>query len=441
MDLTSEDRQRYQNVFDAPSDAYIQYLRPEEFARFIFYLFERDGLYRPVYVDGPGDGGVDIELRSISGAEPTVQGVAQCKRFTTHNVSGGDMTKFIEAARKVISARRYFFTSYGFAKPAIRQAREGEVMLFDPPAIRFWIQDIRRREALGRDPSRIFELPHPDAIPIPVISVSNNKGGVGKTTITGSLAAAFVSMGEGVLVIDADPQRDLSKWLTNRRTFDKEASLYAVLAQNHPIHPLICKTLEPGIWLLPACSELEDLPVGFDRFSLERRLAQAIAALPLADPPIRYIVIDTPPALSLPTRAALVAASHLLIPLELDLFSKEGIEELLSFVQRVETHHNKRPLRILGGVATMVDMRFGIGLGILSRLPKIVSGNPRLNLDQPVEAQFWVGRLRQRVDYKKALEQHKTVVTLSHGSDAARDILGLAKEVVRRVSDNTRNQQ
>jgi chromosome partitioning protein len=133
-------------------------------------------------------------------------------------------------------------------------------------------------------------LTAPETPPVPVLCITNNKGGVGKATVTGNLAAALTTEQHGVLVIDADPQAHLTYWLTDQKRVPAPLSLHAVLANEVPIHPLIQKTLEKGIWLLPGCSQLNDLPGGHHVWTLERRLSQALLRLPLSDPPIRYIL-------------------------------------------------------------------------------------------------------------------------------------------------------
>lgn len=420
----------FQRIFNAPSDAYIQSLNPSQYPLFIHYLFERDGLYRPVYVDGPGDGGVDIELHARDGRQPELIGVVQCKRYTNHNVKPDEMIVFANAARKSHAQRRYYFTTHGFMPGARKEARENGISLYDPLGIRSWIQDIHRRELNSR---KIDELPHPDQISIPVICVTNNKGGVGKTTITGNLAAALTTEQQGVLVIDGDPQGHLTFWLTNQKRVDPGFSLHAVLTNNYPIHALVRPTLEPGVWILPSSRELVDLPAGYDSYTLERRLAHALAAMPLADPPIRCVLIDTPPALSVLTRAALIASGSLLIPLQLDVFSEEGLSELLTFLEKVEALHKRRPMQVLGGVATMVDQRFLLGQNYLKRFPKTALSHQRLVAAGITPSTFWCGVIRQRVDFKKALAERKTVLNLAPHSDAAKDVRQLAKEVIARV--------
>ncbi len=433
MELAQEERALFQRVFESPSDAYIQYLSPTEFPRFIYYLYERDGLYQPIYVDGPSDGGVDRELRSRNGANPDLQGVVQCKRYLKRKVKPADIAEFLDAARKSGANRRYFFTTKSFTNAARRDARHHGILLFDPAGIRDWIHDIRRRE----NPASTVNLPHRDQIPVPVICVSNNKGGVGKTTIVGNLAAALATDNRGVLVIDMDPQGHLSRWLTNQQEhFAADLSVHAVLTKGFPIHPLVRRTLEPGVWLLPSSRELEDLPDAHDAYTLEERLTHALAALPLADPPIQYILIDTPPSLGFLTRSATIASNSLLVPLQLDNLSYEGLTDFLTFVEHVEAQHDRRqPIHVLGGVATVVDLRLNLSQKFKREIPQVASAHSRLRKSTLTAERFWCGELRRRVDYPRAIDERKSVavVRLGRSSDAAQDVLQLAREVNRRV--------
>ncbi len=430
MQFTADQEALFRFVFETPTDDYIRRLTPLEYEQFIFYLFARDGLYRPVLVDGPGDGGVDIELHSQNGAESTLCGVVQCKRHLVDDIRPAEVARLIVAANAADVSRRYFFATSGYTPAARRDARANNVNLYDNGDLRFWIQDIRRREVV-----RVTAPPaltDPETLLIPVICIANNKGGVGKTTITGNLAAALATDQHGVLVIDADPQGHLTFWLKNQKRTPAVLSLHAVLTQEVPIYPLVQSTLIKGVWLLPSSRELNDLPNGFPSWSLERRLAEALAQLPLSDPPIRYVLIDTPPALGSLTRAAMLAATSLLMPLQLDVFSLEGLDELLLFVEQVEAVHQKKPLHILGGVATMVDQRFKWGLRFWEQ-PKL-EDRPRLLVSGLTKERFWCGMLRQRSDFKRAQTNHRSVLDEASSSDAAKDIQQLAKEVTNPVS-------
>ncbi|HUY76567.1 MAG TPA: AAA family ATPase [Ktedonobacterales bacterium] len=428
MEISTEQRERFEFTFNYPTNENMRRLTPVEFERFIYYLFERDGLYHPVLVGGPDDGGVDIELHSREVAPPRLSGLAQCKRLLTDAVTPIQLAQLIVAAQNAKADRRYCFATSRYTPAAYAYARNNEVNLFTCADIRFWVQDIRRRESLR---SVAPMLPDMSNMPIPIICISNNKGGVGKTTITGNLAAALVAEHGDVLVIDADPQGDLTLWLSAQGRSQPQLSLYGVLVHEIPIRPLIQRTVESGVWILPSSRDMHEMPNTMNQWTLARRLAHALANLPLSDPPIRCILLDTPPALSTLTRSALLAATHLLLPLEYDMFSREGLVEFLGFVEQTEAMHQKRPVQILGGVATKVDMRFKWGFNYREKFN--IGNHSRLLKSGLTEADFWCGVLRDRGDFQKAQGENKSVLQFARNSDAAKDVLKLAREVVRRV--------
>jgi cellulose biosynthesis protein BcsQ len=128
-----------------------------------------------------------------------------------------------------------------------------------------------------------------------------------------------------------------------------------------------------------------------------------------------------------------LASTSLLIPLQLDLFSLEGLTELIKFVETSEVAHAKKLIHIVGGVATMVDMGFKWGLSYSGRFPKVAAGISRLNPPNPSSTPFWCATLRQRGDFRKAQAQHKSVLAFAPSSDAASDLRELKEEVVQRV--------
>ncbi len=126
-----------------------------------------------------------------------------------------------------------------------------------------------------------------------------------------------------------------------------------------------------------------------------------------------------------------MAATSLLLPLQLDMFSLEGLDEMLNFVEQTEASHQKNPLRILGGVASMVDVRFKWGFKYQERFQ--LEDRPRLRANGLTGERFWCGMLRERGDFRKAQGDHQSVLQFATYSDAAKDVLDLAREVTKRV--------
>ena len=197
-----------------------------------------------------------------------------------------------------------------------------------------------------------------------IVSIANQKGGVGKTTTAINLAAALAMRGKRTLLIDMDPQSNSSmSYLDVRRI---ERSLYDVLSDSScAISEVIVPSTVKDLWVAPAriaLAKLEAKLVGeMDaHFRLKDRLE-----------PIRgdyeFMVIDCPPTLGLLTANALVASSHLLVPIQSSYFALEGTDDLLETVEKVRARANP-DLRLLGVLITMHDRRTAIARDIRNQI-------------------------------------------------------------------------
>lgn len=192
-----------------------------------------------------------------------------------------------------------------------------------------------------------------------ILSVANQKGGVGKTTTTINLAASLALADQRVLVVDMDPQANLTSGVGLKGQTAPGGTVYdALTADAADPRSVVLETQMAGLWLVPADRNLTGAEI--DLVPLPHRESRLKRVLdPLRDE-FDYIFIDTPPSLGLLTLNALVAADAVLIPLNCEYFALEGLADLVSTLKRVRGAFNPN-LDIAGVLMTMHDERTNLG--------------------------------------------------------------------------------
>ena len=191
-----------------------------------------------------------------------------------------------------------------------------------------------------------------------VISIINQKGGVGKTTTVINLAAGLSMKGKKILVIDLDPQGNATTGLGLSNTASSDTTIYSVLNGNKKITEVIQRTSFENLNLITSNVDLSGLEVetaGDSRraFKLKDELT---AILNDSKASYDYILIDCPPSLSLLTIMALVASDALVVPLQTEFFALEGLTQLMKTIERIKNNLNPE-LSIRGILLTMYDRR------------------------------------------------------------------------------------
>lgn len=191
-----------------------------------------------------------------------------------------------------------------------------------------------------------------------VLTVSNQKGGVGKTTTTVNMAAALVSVGARVLVIDLDPQGNASTALGVPHTADIP-SIYDVLIDEFPIADIVQTSPEsPNLLCAPSTIHLAGAEIELvSQVAREHRLKTALDEyLNNLDEHLDFVLIDCPPSLGLLTINAFTAAKELLIPIQCEYYALEGLSQLLGTVRMIQKHLNPQ-LHLSSILLTMYDGR------------------------------------------------------------------------------------
>jgi chromosome partitioning protein len=252
-----------------------------------------------------------------------------------------------------------------------------------------------------------------------IISIANQKGGVGKTTTTVNLCTALAATRKKTLLIDFDPQGNSSTSLG----FDSKKrypSVYELLTDQLPLKTLCRQTLIPNLSIVTASNDLAGFEIEFSQTKnrdsvLKRRLHELN---------YDYIIIDCPPALGLLTINALVASQSVIIPLQCEYFALEGLSQLLQTVRLVQQYYNKS-LKVQGIVLTMYDGRNALNKAVVH------------DVRQTMGSLVYQTVIPRNVKLSEAPSHGKPALIYDMKSAGAQAYIRLAAEIIRQERTHT----
>ena len=247
-----------------------------------------------------------------------------------------------------------------------------------------------------------------------IIAITNQKGGVGKTTTSVNLGACLASLGKRVLLVDIDPQGNTTSGIGINKA-DVENCIYDILIND--VHPrdAIVPTNIPGLNIIPATIQLAGAEIEMvSTISREVRLKKALHQV---KQDYDYILIDCPPSLGLLTINSLTASDSVLIPIQCEYYALEGLSQLLNTVRLVQKHLNTT-LQIEGVLLTMFDARTNLGIQVIEEVKKYF------------QQKVYQTIIPRNVRLSEAPSHGQAIITYDPRSKGAEVYLELAKEVI-----------
>lgn len=251
-----------------------------------------------------------------------------------------------------------------------------------------------------------------------IISISNHKGGVGKTTSTINIGAGLCSLGKKVLLIDLDPQANLSQSLG---LIDQERNIYGALRGEYKLQPI---EIVKGLDVIPSTLDLSGAEIEMSgeagREYILKELIEPIRAF------YDYILIDSPPSLGLLTLNSFVASDEVFIPLQAQFLALQGLTKLLEVIDKIQKRLNKE-LRVGGVFITQYDSR------------KVLNRDVLNTIEAHFKEKVFNTKIRDNIALAEAPAQGVDIFRYNPKSYGAEDYLNLSKEILQGNNSNMSN--
>lgn len=253
-----------------------------------------------------------------------------------------------------------------------------------------------------------------------IIAVTNQKGGVGKTTTSVNLSAALAYMGKHVLLIDIDPQANATQGIGIDRS-QLQYSVYDAIMQSEPMSKIVLQSPVKNLDVVPANIDLAGIEIELSQVKSgrEQRLKQSLSEIAHQ---YDYVIIDCPPALGLLNTNALTAAHSVLIPVQCEYYALEGLTQLLNTILLTQSVFNE-DLTIEGVLLTMLDLRTNLGVEVTQEVRKYF------------KEKVYDTAIPRNVRLSEAPSEGLNIFDYDAHSEGAKAYARLAKEVVKRNGD------